>query len=401
MIRLGRSRGGRASLLAAACAVLAALAIPTAASAGGPAHASIVGGQASSIEEFPYLSYIEARQGRHGFACTGSVIAPRVILTAAHCVEEIEKGTLTPAGDYIVTSGIANLHQASNTNLFRITETHVFPGFEPGGLHGDAALLVLDRPTATTPVALAAASDAALYKGGAPILIAGWGLTAPKAANSPANLRSTPTAIQQPGSCRSKTGSFYRAYKPAEQLCTLDLPSKKGGGCFGDSGGPGVAKRADGSTVEVGVISIGTPGCDPKLPNVLTRVDLISTWASQWIAAVETGAAPPAGAVTLPKLQKEGAEELAVFSLIDNFGKRFEDASQVFGGCKQASKTRFRCQIAWIYKRNLFAGEVSPFYVLRQQTVAWKSHYRVEWAPLKCLEHTKNVNSCHIHSRSG
>jgi secreted trypsin-like serine protease len=401
MIRLGRSRGGGASLLATACAVLAALVVPTAASAAGPAHASIVGGRASSIAEFPFLTYIEAHKGRHGFACTGSVISPRVILTAAHCVEEIEKGTLTPAVEYAVATGVSSPQQAGPANVFRIVETHVFPGFEPGGLHGDAALLVLDRPTTATPIPLAGAGDAALYQGGAPIQLAGWGLTRAGATNPPANLRSATTVLQKPGTCKSKTRTFYRSYSPAEQLCTLDLPSKKSSGCFGDSGGPGVTQRIDGTLVEVGVISSGAPLCDPTLPNVLTRVDLVSTWASQWIAAIETGAPPPAGAERLPKLEKEGAEELAVFTLLNAFGKRFENASQVFGNCKQASKVRFRCQIAWIYKRDFFAGEVSPFYVLRQQAVAWDSHYRVEWAPLKCLQQSKNINSCHIHSRNG
>src|SRR5690349_1434996 len=104
-----------AGLLALVCLAL----VPSAASAEPPAgpdptaHASIIGGAAATIEEFPALAYIQADEGgEKGFACTGSVVAPRVVLTAGHCVEDIETGKLTPVRDYLVATGVADLRQA-------------------------------------------------------------------------------------------------------------------------------------------------------------------------------------------------------------------------------------------------------------------------------------------------
>lgn len=381
------------------CALLVTLALPAVASAEATAVASIVGGREATIEEFPSLSYIEAHHGKHGFACTGTVVAPRVVLTAAHCVEEVEKGTITPPSEYALSTGVADPTKAGPENVFHVVANHVFPGFDPGVLHGDAAILILDRPTTAPALAMAGSADAALYGGGAEVRLAGWGLTHANAKEQPANLRMTSMLVQTPSSCRKNTRNFYRAFFPTGQVCLL-AADRASGGCFGDSGGPAIGQRADGTPVEIGITSTGGPSCSTRLPNVLTRVDYVSAWVSEWIAATETGTPPPVvdPNTLLPAMVKEGAEELAIFTLINAFGKRLERASQISGGCKKASRTRFRCQIAWVSGGDIYAGTVSPFYVERQEAVGWDSHYRIEWARLKCLQKKRH---CAIHTKHG
>lgn len=389
----------RLAVAALGCALLGALALPAAASADATAGASIVGGRAATIEEFPSLSYIEAHHGKHGFACTGTVVAPRVILTAAHCVEEVEKGIITPPDEYALSTGIADPTRATPENVFHVVANHVFPGFDPGVLHGDAAILILDRPTTAPVLPMAGPADAALYAGGAEVRLAGWGLTSANAKEQPANLRMTSMLVQTPSACRKSTRSFYRPFFPTGQVCLL-AANRASGGCFGDSGGPAIAQRPDGTPVELGITSTGGPSCSTRLPNVLTRVDYVSAWVSEWIAATENGAPPPVvdPSTLLPAMVREGAEELAVFTLIDAFGKRFERAKELQGGCKKASRTRFRCQIAWISGRDLYAGTVSPFYVERQEAVGWDSHFKIEWTRLKCFQQHRR---CAIHAKRG
>ncbi|HET9154645.1 MAG TPA: trypsin-like serine protease [Solirubrobacterales bacterium] len=391
----------RAPALGLACIALAALALPAAAAAEPIAQASIVGGRAGSISEFPFLSFIEAREGEHGFACTGSVVAPRVILTAAHCADDLEHGGLTPARDYALATGVTSPGEAQPENIFAVTETHVFPGFDPGTLHGDAAILILDRPTSVPALALAGAGDAALYAGGATVQLAGWGLTAPHAKEEPDGLRTTSMVVQAPSTCKAKTQGYFSPFSSAAQMCTLDLPSKKSGGCFGDSGGPTIGLRPDGTAVELGIISTGGDSCSTVRPNVMTRTDFVSSWVAEWIAATEAGGPRPALApgTPFPQMTKPAAETFAVSTLRDRFGQRFERAKRIVGSCRRAARSRYRCEIAWIAGRFVYGGTVSPFYVRRDDAVVWDSHFRIRFGVLKCLR--DRSRHCPIQTKSG
>jgi secreted trypsin-like serine protease len=396
------SRGSIGALLG--CAILAFLfSLPATASAEDGAQASVIGGRAAMIEEFPSLAYIEAHEGRSGFACTGTVVAPRVILTAAHCLEDLERGRFTSAGDYAVATGTTTPGKALPENVFRVVDTHVFPGFDPGNLRGDAGILVLDRPTSAPPIALAGPADASLYAGGASVQLAGWGLTRANAADGPGSLRATSMVVQAPSFCRQKTRRYYPFFSAAAQLCTLDVPSKKSGGCFGDSGGPVIGQRADGVPVELGVVSTGGPFCSTKLPNIFTRADFVSTWVAEWIAAVEAGAPRPIvdPNTPFPLMTRPAAEEFTVYTLQANFGRRFERANRLFGGCRRTNRSRFRCEVAWRVGRNVYGGIVSPFYIRRKQGVVWNSHFRIEWLPAKCLRADKFTGRCKPHVRRG
>jgi secreted trypsin-like serine protease len=386
-------------------AILAlAFALSAAASASGGAHASIIGGSAARIAQFPFLAYIEAGNDRHGFACSGTVVAPRVVLTAAHCVEDIESGDFTKPGEYAVATNIANPKQAHAENVFGVTAVHVFPSFDPGAIHGDAAVLILSRPTSAAPIALAGPEDAALYDGGAAVTVAGWGLTRAQNRQAPANLRAATMTVQTARACQRKTRGFYEVFSPALQLCLLSPPADKSGTCFGDSGGPAIAQRADGTPIELGVISVVGPLCTPQAPNVLTRVDHVSAWVSEWIAATESGAPKPIvdPRGPLPAMRKSVAEEFAVYTLFNAFGERFGSLSRISGACRKVSRTRYRCEIAWLSRRTIYAGTVSPYYVRRKQTNSWDSHYLVRWAPRHCVtSHRLGGPGCRVHSKRG
>jgi secreted trypsin-like serine protease len=398
-----KARGRSQRPVAAALCALAllVLALPAVASAGEGAHASIINGRGATIQEFPSLAFIQAKQGKGGFACTGTVVAPRVILTAAHCVEDLERGSFTPAGNYAVATGTTDLGQALRENVFRVVDTHVFPGFDPGNLRGDAGILVLDRPTAAPPIPLAGAPDAAFYAGGATVQLAGWGLTRPNAQQGARSLQATAMVVQSPSACQQRTRRNYPSFSSAGQFCALDAPAGKSGGCYGDSGGPAIGQRADGSQVQLGVISTGGPFCNTKLPNVLTRADFIAPWVAEWVAAVETGAASPVTdpSAPFPLMTRPVAEAFTVYTLQGGFGKRFERAGRIAGQCRRASRSRFRCEVSWRVGGTIFAGVVSPFYVHRPQGVTWDSSYRIEWASLACLR--SNAPRCKIHSKRG
>lgn len=383
-------------------AILAlALCLPAIASASGGARASVIGGAPATIEQLPSLAYLEGGSGRHAFSCTGTVVAPRVVLTAGHCVEDIETGGFSTPAEYKVATGIANPKLSQPENVYDVVATHVFPAFDPGIIHGDAALLILSRPTPAPPLALAGPGEAALYEGGAPVAVAGWGLTLPQNRQTPANLQTGTMAVQKPSTCRSRVRSYYQDFSPAAQLCVQSPPANKTGTCFGDSGGPAIGTRADGVPVELGVISVVGPECTTKTPNVMTRVDYVSSWVTGWIATTEAGVAPPLVAASLPEMTESGAGQFAVYTLLGAFGKRFASASKLSGDCRRTSKSRFSCEIVWIAHHTVYAGTITPFYVLRQQTTTWDSHFLVRWAPVHCVNDNFKGRGCRVHSKHG
>lgn len=395
------SARGQAAALGATCALLATLVVPSAAMASPAAQASIIGGDVATIAAFPSLAFIAAQTSKaQGFSCTGTVIAPRVVLTAAHCVEDLHFGGFTAAPDYKVATGRANFRKDETGDVLRVSSTHVFPGFDPGTTHGDAALLVLASPTTAPAMPLAGAADSALYEGGAPVLLAGWGLTRANARSAPEALHSTSNVVLNPAACKSRVPRFYPPYSSGLQMCTTDPPDRTNGGCFGDSGGPAIAHRADGSPVQLGIVSTGGPGCSTKLPNIFTRVDRVSAWATEWVAATELGSPPPVLEAQLPTMSRESAQGLVAGLLNARFGELFAGARGVRGDCRRLGPTRQQCELLWRFGPKLYFGAVTVFYALQQNTVAWGNSYVIRRGSLRCLQSDRS-RSCPIETRRG
>ncbi|HEX3735153.1 MAG TPA: serine protease [Solirubrobacterales bacterium] len=396
------SRQRRSALAAILCEVLIAAFGSAAAQAETGAQTSIIGGQTASIAAFPSLAFIDARlNAKEGFSCTGTVLSPRVILTAAHCVEDLDAGGLTPPHDYAVVTGIANPHRAAATNIFRVANTYVFPEFDPGILHGDAGILVLKTPTTAPPIPLPTAADAALYEGGAPVLLAGWGLTDPHSSLPPHVLHSTSVVVQPPASCKRKTKAYFPFYSTASQMCTTNPPKYKTGGCFGDSGGPVIANHADGSVLEIGVVSTGGPSCSTKVPDIFTRTDRLAGWASDWIAATEAGGPSPLtdAPVELPSMSKEAAKGFVTGVLARDLGTRFLFAREIDGRCGHVEPASVKCTLDWTTGPNLYSATVTVFYVARRGAAVWDNHYRVRWVNLRCVGSDSKGKSCVVHTR--
>jgi secreted trypsin-like serine protease len=273
---------------------LLALAVPAGTSAG--ARASIVGGTAAAGEEWPWAAFVLAadRKGE-GFSCTGTVVAPTVVLTAGHCVEDIVTGKKTPTREYAVVTGTADIRDSVVRQVSKVARTIVNPHFNRFKVHNDAALLILTTPTTAPAIALAVPEDAALLAAKTPAWIAGWGLFGPLH-----NLRRTPvlrrgaTYVQSRLYCRNHARLYYPFFNYSSQLCTITPPSFAIGTCHGDSGGPALAFRADATPVQIGITSLGAPDCNTRVPDIFTRVDRIYGWIAAEVAAAAGAPAPAA-----------------------------------------------------------------------------------------------------------
>ncbi|MFT3863301.1 MAG: serine protease [Solirubrobacterales bacterium] len=367
------------------------------------ATGSVIGGHSTTIATYPSLAFIEGLQATDGYACSGTVVAPRVILTAGHCVEDISSSSLVEPELIKVATGVSNLKHIPADKISDVERVIVNPSFSPSVLHGDAGLLILTRPVTATPIALATKAESSLYEAGTKLTVAGWGIDNRHAETIADQLQAATVPVEESKRCEKGIRRIYPFLDPTIQLCAIDAPKYHITTCHGDSGGPAMARRADGSLVEVGVTSLGSEDCKPTSPAVFTRVDQIQEWVQSWIDYVESGGAQPTVKVPkahIPTMTRERGEELSYLILVEVFGGRFLHGQEQAIGCTRQSKSRLKCNVSWWKGANDYYGRLNVFYAIRHNVVLVNAHYAVHWVNDRCYFHSNHPASCQVHTVS-
>jgi len=186
--------------------------------------------------------------------CTATLIATRVLLTAAHCLPDAS------ARIYFGPKPDAGATQLGLLDVRR------HPGFDASTLDNDVALALLDGDAPAAPVTLAAAAPTV----GLALRLVGFGRTS-AADSTPPEKRSGTTAVTAVS---------------ATELDFVPAPSQT---CEGDSGGPAFA-TVGGGEVLVGVTSSGDPACAQMARDL--RVDAYAAgFIAPYVAATAAGAA--------------------------------------------------------------------------------------------------------------
>jgi trypsin len=278
----------RRALLASALVAAVATASPALA-ANKP---QIIGGGDAAPGAYPYAVYVEAGDTAGGFSCTGSLIAPTLVLTAGHCAFDETSGQVLPPSVYTLTLGLTDLTSPPAGNHRSVSAVLPYPYDNQATLQGDAAILVLSQPapSGAAPIAVASTADAALYAAGLPATILGWGVTSSGPdAQSPDILQTAGVSVQSNATC-SAAGA--RSFHPGFDLCTA-APGFSPSTCNGDSGSPLVESTASGP-VEIGITSYGIGTCATS-PDYFVRVSSIQSWIASVIAGT------PAPSVFVPQ----------------------------------------------------------------------------------------------------
>jgi secreted trypsin-like serine protease len=264
------------------------------------AHVAVIGGRSAEPGTFPWMAYVLDFRGNEVGQCSGTVVAPNLVLTAGHCAEDVQSGVLNEAAGYqVVTGNVDWAAHESERQVSAVTRVIVCSCFDRHTMIGDVALLQLSTPTTAPPVTLAASPPADT---GA--LLAGWGEAYSKQGIAVEWLQTAPTLVQPAQRCEREAPPF----SSASEICVSDPPDYQTGVCNGDSGGPLLVAEpsAPGGMVQVGVTSHVYGECATTSPSVFTRVDAISAWVSGWTQALASSppaAAPlPSGLVAAPVL---------------------------------------------------------------------------------------------------
>jgi len=163
-----------------------------------------------------------------GLECTGVLVTPYLVLTAAHCTDpSITTGATVVTGPSLASPGVP----------IPIASAVPDPQFDPTTLDGDVGVLVLGSGASAAPIAIATAAPSI----GDTLEIVGWGVTGADASDT--------------GTRRKGTAKVT-----AVDATTFTVAADPSQPCVGDSGGPALA-TLQGTVSVVGITSHGDAAC--------------------------------------------------------------------------------------------------------------------------------------------
>ena len=204
------------------------------------------------------VALVIGSNGRYSSYCTGSLIGPKTVLTAAHCI--YAQGTNAP---YSVAFGT---YSTNPTSVVRVVGQTRHPMYT--GQSNDFGLLQLER--AVTNVPLLRMNDAPMTNAllGVAVRHSGFGVTDGTSQTGGGIKREVSTPLRRVANTSFESGGMGKQT------------------CQGDSGGPGFM-TLPGETSErlIGVVSYGDQGCQQF--GVDMRVDTVVPWIRQTKSAWE------------------------------------------------------------------------------------------------------------------
>lgn len=224
----------------------------------GALRSPIVGGTPTTGDPAVVLLIAQVPGSKLATLCSASLVAPRVLLTAAHCLipQVVGDGAV-----FQVLPG-PNIDVARQSDLLPVQGVHAHPDFDQASVAGgnDIGVVVLPSPLGTPPIPMhrdALSNDLV----GRPARLVGYGQTM---ANDP-----TGASAGQRREVTTVMGGY------TDRLVRFGTAGQST--CEGDSGGPGLM-TFDGEERIVGVVSYGDIDCAQF--GVDTRVD---RYADDWV----------------------------------------------------------------------------------------------------------------------
>jgi trypsin len=259
----------RRRLLGAALVLCLAVSGSSAASGHQPTPRIVGGGKANAAG----WQFAVALEQKRRLICTGSLIAPTKVLTAAHCAKGGKRRQLS------VFAGSPWISPKRRQLRIKVSAVVIDPTYNGRKVERDFAVLTLERAPEAQPIVLPTRAESrAATRPGRLVRTGGWGTRSAWGFNTARRLKATKERVFRASVCDRLFGKD-RGFQQASMICALGKTIRRthsrlpfhSTSCTGDSGGPVVANSAGGPRL-VGVVSAGPFPCGLGAPSLYARV---------------------------------------------------------------------------------------------------------------------------------
>ncbi|OQR79373.1 testisin-like [Tropilaelaps mercedesae] len=252
--------------------------------------ARIVGGTEASPGEFPWMVSLRVR-GDH--FCGATIIHPKFVITAAHCVQGRNPRLFT------ARVGEHNMAEASLAEgEYQVRRIHVHPNYShPKRYNNDIALLRLSADIAFSSEvqSICLPDEPEDERLGLNATVAGWGnlKDIETVSGQEIFMKLRPNVLQKvdlPLVNNSICNQWYKQAGKKVRLISSQICAGYANGsldaCQGDSGGPLMVHTGSRYKL-VGVVSAGFGCARPLLPGLYTRVSYYIDWIREVITSAD------------------------------------------------------------------------------------------------------------------
>ncbi len=292
----------RKPLLATAAALAAATAVSFGLAAS-PVSAVVNGSPAAANSNPWQVALLEG--GEH--ICGGSVVSPTVVVTAAHCTQDV--------GSLQVLAGARALNSTEGQTR-QVVNITVHPNYRGEG--SDIAKLTLAQPLqlggAVQAIELASSADIA---NATEARVSGWGSTSENDQAGSQQLLEATVPLVDDDTCNRQLGGI-------EALTETCAGGTGTDSCYGDSGGPLVVTGTDGAPKLAGVVSWGSE-CGGDTPGVYAEVPTFADWINGADDSATSGATETTDATQPAEPTESGADFTDEYSPDAGFDDEYLD----------------------------------------------------------------------------
>jgi secreted trypsin-like serine protease len=279
--------------------ILGALAASLVLAAPAAARPGIVGGTAAPEGSWPSTVFLYGTFQGQPYGCTGSVVSPEWIVTAAHCAYGAP-GKFAESMTAVLNA--KDYTDRSAREVIGIDRLVVHQAYDPARDLNDVAVFHLSRPTTAPAIRLATKDEHAAHRYISYVdepNAAGWGRTDARSTVDTTVLQQAYLRIHSAAECAVVAG-----FDANTQVCAGT--EGKAGACHGDSGGPLVAfDAATHEPVLWGITSYG-PQASAKLDPCSTALPVVYSWVPAFVDFIRSQAGAPAAVVSGPAAAPSG-----------------------------------------------------------------------------------------------